>query len=69
VAADQPFEPFDTQRWTPAVKRVVELATEAAEGSQYIGTEHLLLGLLRCPNVAESLARIVDADAARQQEE
>jgi hypothetical protein len=58
-------------RGTEEVRRALELAEEEAGELRhnYIGTEHLLLGLLRVPGsaAARALARLgVDADAVRQ---
>jgi ATP-dependent Clp protease ATP-binding subunit ClpA len=58
--------------FTPRVKKVLELANREAEdlGHNYIGTEHLLLGLIREGDgvAAQVLARLgVDLAAARLQ--
>jgi ATP-dependent Clp protease ATP-binding subunit ClpA len=58
--------------FTPRVKKVLELANREAEdlGHNYIGTEHLLLGLIREGDgvAAQVLARLgVDLAAARRQ--
>ena len=60
VAVEIPF--------TPRAKRVLELALEEARqlGHNYIGTEHLLLGLLReGEGVAARVLENLDADPAK----
>lgn len=60
VAVEIPF--------TPRAKRVLELALEEARqlGHSYIGTEHLLLGLLReGEGVAARVLENLDADPAK----
>jgi len=60
VAVEIPF--------TPRAKRVLELALEEARllGHSYIGTEHLLLGLLReGEGVAARVLENLDADSAK----
>jgi ATP-dependent Clp protease ATP-binding subunit ClpC len=49
MAPRNPRPPFGKPTLTPRTKRVIELAVEEARemGHQYIGTEHLLLGLVR----------------------
>ena len=58
--------------FTPRAKKVLELSLEAAQGlgHNYIGTEHLLLGLLREGEgiAAQVLGRLgVEYDAAREE--
>ena len=64
--------PFGKPTLAPRTKRVIELAVDEARlmGHHYIGTEHLLLGLVRegegiAVNVLRSLG--VDLDGVRQQ--
>jgi ATP-dependent Clp protease ATP-binding subunit ClpC len=49
MAPRNPRPPFGKPTLTPRTKRVIELAVDEARemGHQYIGTEHLLLGLMR----------------------
>ncbi len=49
MAPRNPRPPFGKPTLTPRTKRVIELAVEEARqmGHSYIGTEHLLLGLVR----------------------
>jgi ATP-dependent Clp protease ATP-binding subunit ClpC len=58
--------------FTPRAKKVMELSLREALqlGHNYIGTEHLLLGLIRQPEgVAAQVLAAVDADAARVREQ
>ena len=58
-------------RFTPRAKQVLELAHQESRvlGHNYIGTEHILLGLIREDGVAARvLVKLgVDMDSARQQ--
>jgi ClpA/ClpB-like protein len=61
---------YPFERFTESAKKVLQLAQEEAERSRhsYIGTEHLLLGLLRQPNstAAEVLRELgIDIDGVR----
>jgi hypothetical protein len=61
---------YPFERFTEDAKKVLSLAQEEAEGSHhsYIGTEHLLLGLLRQPDTtaAEVLRELgIDIDTVR----
>ena len=49
MAPRNPRPPFGKPTLTPRTKHVIELAVEEARqmGHHYIGTEHLLLGLVR----------------------
>ena len=49
MAPRNPRPPFGKPTLTPRTKRVIELAVEEARqmGHPYIGTEHLLLGLVQ----------------------
>ena len=56
--------------WAEHARHVLDIAQEESErfGHNYLGTEHLLLGLLRAPGLAaEVLAALgVELDAARR---
>jgi hypothetical protein len=63
-------EMYPFERFTEGAKKVLQLAQEEAERAHhsYIGTEHLLLGLLRQPDTtaAEVLLELdIDIDAVR----
>jgi ATP-dependent Clp protease ATP-binding subunit ClpA len=68
--AGEPVEREGKLSFTPAVRRVFEASLEAAAlvDSAYIGTEHLLLGLLGLPDVPAAAALLdagVSPDAVR----
>ena len=72
MAPRNPRPPFGKPALTPRTKRVIELAVEEARqmGHPYIGTEHLLLGLVReDEGIAAEVLRSVGAsmDKIRQQ--
>ncbi len=72
MAPRNPRPPFGKPTLTPRTKRVIELAVEEARqmGHPYIGTEHLLLGLVReNEGIATEVLRNVNVsiDAIRQQ--
>ena len=72
MAPRNPRPPFGKPTLTPRTKRVIELAVEEARqmGHPYIGTEHLLLGLVReDEGIAAEVLRSLGAslDKVRQQ--
>ncbi len=72
MAPRNPRQPFGRPTLTPRTKRVVEIAVEEARqlGHSYIGTEHLLLGLVReAEGIAAEVLRNLGAspDKVRQQ--
>lgn len=72
MAPRNPRPPFGRPILTPRTKRVIELAVEEARqlGHSYIGTEHLLLGLVReAEGIAAEVLRSLGAspEKVRQQ--
>jgi ATPases with chaperone activity, ATP-binding subunit len=63
---------FGNMPYTPRVKKVLALAGEEAQAlhHSYVGTEHLLLGLLReGEGVAARVLRSLEVDPARTRNE
>jgi len=71
MAPRNPRPPFGKPTLTPRTKRVIELAVEEARqmGHPYIGTEHLLLGLVReDEGIAAEVLRSVGASLSKVRE-
>ncbi len=56
VAPDAPITIIDRSGYTPSARKVMELSMQEAEksGSRLVGTEHILIGILRDPNCVAS---------------